>query len=141
MQDTLSLYRLAEERGIDVDFRPLRRAHSLSLPMEWAGGRCAVALDPDKVTCAADEKVKLCHELGHCVTGSFYNRYAALDLRRRHELHAERWAIAQLVPRRELDAAMEHGAREIWELAEHFEVTEEFMKKALAHYGLLDGEG
>lgn len=140
MQDTLSLYRLAEERGIDIDFRPLRRAQSLSLSMEWAGGRCAVALDPDKVTCAADEKVKLCHELGHCVTGSFYNRYAALDLRRRHELHADRWAIARLVPRHELDAALKKGVREVWELAEYFEVTEEFMKKALIHYGLLDGE-
>lgn len=138
MTDTLSLYRLAEERGIDVDLRPLRRAHSLSLPVEGHGGRCAVALDPDKVTCAADEKVKLCHELGHCVTGSFYNRYAPLDLRRRHELHADRWAIAQLVPRRELDTALVRGVREVWELAEHFEVTESFMKKALAHYGLWD---
>lgn len=140
MQDTLSLYRLAEARNIDVDFRPLRNAQSLSLPMEWAGGRCAVALDPGQFTSAADEKVKLGHELGHCVTGSFYNRYAALDLRRRHELHADRWAIAQLIPRRELDRALEQGVREVWELAEHFEVTEEFMKKALAHYGLWDAD-
>ena len=140
MTDTLSLYRLAEERGIEVDFLPLRRAQSLSMPMEWAAGRCAVALDPEKVTSAADEKVKLCHELGHCVTGSFYNQYAALDLRRRHELHADRWAIARLVPRAELDAALARGVREVWELAEYFEVTEEFMKKALTHYKLLDAE-
>lgn len=140
MTDTLSLCRLAEERGIDVDFCPLKRAQSLSLPMEWAGERCAVALDPDKVTSAADEKVKLGHELGHCFTGSFYNRYAALDLRRRHELHADRWAIVRLIPRQELDVALAHGVRELWELAEYFEVTEEFMRKALVHYGLLDGE-
>lgn len=139
MLDTLSLCRLAEERGIDVDYRPLRRARSLSLTMDWAGGRCAVALDPAQMTSAADEKVKLCHELGHCVTGSFYTRYAALDLRRRHELHADRWAIAQLIPRRELDAALKRGVREVWELADYFEVTEEFMKKALVHYKLLDG--
>lgn len=139
MQDVLSLYRLAEKRGIDVDLRPLRRVPSLSLSMDWAGGRCAVALDPDQVAGAADEKVKLGHELGHCVTGSFYNRYAACDLRRRHELHADRWAIAHLIPRKELNAAIAKGVREVWELAEYFEVTEEFMKKALSHYGLLDG--
>lgn len=38
MQDVLSLYRLAEERRIDVDLRPLRRVPSLSLSMDWAGG-------------------------------------------------------------------------------------------------------
>lgn len=135
MRDTLSLYQLAEETGVDVDFVPMRHAHSLSMPL---GDSYGIAIDPGKITSAADERVKLCHELGHCATGSFYNRYAALDLRERHELHADRWAIAQLVPREELEAALGRGLREIWELAEHFEVTERFMKKALAHYKLLD---
>lgn len=135
MRDVLSLYRMAEKKGIDVDFFPMRRAHSLSMPL---GDSYAIAIDPGKVESTADEKVKLCHELGHCATGSFYNRYAPLDLRERHELHADRWAIAQLVPREELESALARGVREIWELAEHFEVTERFMRKALAHYRLLD---
>lgn len=135
MTDVTSLYRLAEQRHIDVDFVPLRRAHSLSVPL---GEGYGIAIDPGKVASRADEKVKLCHELGHCATGSFYNRYAALDLRERHELHADRWAIAQLVPREELEQALSRGVREVWELAEYFEVTEHFMRKALAHYRLLD---
>lgn len=135
MRDVLSLYRLAEEKGIDVDYFPMRRAHSLSLPL---GDSYAIAIDPAKVASVADERVKLSHELGHCATGSFYNRYAARDLRARHELHADRWAIAQLIPREELESALSGGVREIWELADYFEVTEQFMKKALAHYRLLD---
>lgn len=138
MRDTISLYRLAEEKGVEVDFFPLRRAQSLSMPLPGRQGRCAIAMDPDKLTTAADEKVKLCHELGHCLTGSFYNRYAPLDLRQRHELHADRWAVAQLVPREELTQALDRGLTQVWELADHFEVTEDFMRKALTHYHLLD---
>lgn len=135
LRDTLSLYRLAEENQIDVDFLPLRRAHSLSLPL---GRRYGIAMDPAKFASSADEKVKLCHELGHCVTGSFYNRYAPLDVRQRYELHADRWAIAQLIPKQELEDALADGITEIWDLAEHFGVTEPFIKKALRHYGMAD---
>lgn len=134
MKDVLGLYRLAEARGIEVDFFPMAHAQSLSIP--WGGG--AVAIDPRRVTSRADEKVKLGHELGHCVTGSFYNQYAARDVRERHELHADRWAIRQLIPRQELESALQAGRREIWELAEFFEVTEDFMRKALTYYNLLD---
>lgn len=135
MRDTLSLYRMAEARRVEVDWVPLRHAQSLSMPF---GEGYAVAIDPSKVRSTADERVKLGHELGHCATGSFYNRYAALDLRRRHELHADRWAIAHLVPRSELESAFAQGITEIWELAERFDVTEDFMRKALTHYHLLN---
>ncbi len=135
MRDTLSLYRMAEERMVEVDWVPLRHAQSLSMPY---GQGYAIAIDPGQVRSTADERVKLGHELGHCATGSFYNRYAALDLRRRHELHADRWAIAHLVPRAELESAFSQGITEIWELAERFDVTEDFMRKALAHYHLLN---
>lgn len=135
LRDTLSLYRLAEEKQIDVDFLPLPHAQSLSLPL---GRRFGIAMDPSKLRGSADERVKLCHEMGHCVTGSFYNRYAPLDVRQRHELHADRWAIAQLMPRRELELALQSGIIENWELAEHFGVTEPFVEKALTHYGLTE---
>lgn len=135
LRDTLSLYRMAEEKHIDVDLLPLRRAHAMSMNY---GRRYAIAMDPAKFASAADEKVKLCHELGHCVTGSFYNRYAARDVRARYEHHADRWAIRQLMPRNELEEALKDGITEIWELAEHFEVTEEYVQKALTLYGLTE---
>lgn len=85
----------------------------------------------------ADETVKLAHELGHCETGSFYSRTAALDLRQKHENRADRWAIKKLVPKDELEEAVSRGCCEAWELAEHFGVTEPFIRKAVEYYKII----
>ena len=82
----------------------------------------------------ADEKVKLAHELGHCETGSFYNRWATCDIRRKHERRANRWAYEKLVPEDELWDAIRQGYREPWELADYFGVTEAFLRHAIAYY-------
>ena len=82
----------------------------------------------------ADEKVKLAHELGHCETGSFYNRYAARDIRQKYENRANKWAYKKLVPQDELAEACLQGYREPWELAEYFGVTEDFLRGALKYY-------
>lgn len=133
MTDVLSLYRLAEDERIDVDWFGMERAESLSLLLE--DGSCAVAIDPWKLVSVADETVKLAHELGHCATGAFYNPYAALDVRQKHENRADRWAILRLVPREELENAVRRGYREPWELADFFGVTQDFIRKALDYYG------
>ena len=49
------------------------------------------------------------HELGHCETGSFYNRYAKLDVRQQHENRADKWAIRRLVPMAESCASPADG--------------------------------
>lgn len=127
----LDLYAYAENRNIDVDWIPMRRATSLSVPL---GDGYAIALDPWKLGTLAQETVCLAHELGHCETGSFYNRYAALDVRQQHENRADKWAIRRLVPAEELDAAMADGCDTIPALADRFGVTEPFMKKAVCWY-------
>lgn len=127
----LDLYAYAENRNIDVDWIPMRRATSLSVPL---GDGYAIALDPWKLGTLAQETVCLAHELGHCETGSFYNRYAALDVRQQHENRADKWAIRRLVPAEELDAAMADGCDTIPALADRFGVTEPFMRKAVCWY-------
>lgn len=127
----LDLYAYAENRNIDVDWIPMRRATSLSVPL---GDGYAIALDPWKLGTLAQETVCLAHELGHCETGSFYNRYAALDVRQQHENRADKWAIRRLVPAEELDAAMADGCDTIQALADRFGVTEPFMRKAVCWY-------
>ena len=116
----LDLYAYAERRNIDVDWIPMRRATSLSVPL---GDRYAIALDPWKLGSLAQETVCLAHELGHCKTGSFYNRHAALDIRQKHENRADKWAIRQLVPEDALDQAVADGYTDLPSLAEHFCVT------------------
>ena len=127
----LDLYAYAERRNIDVDWIPMRRATSLSVPL---GDRYAIALDPWKLGSLAQETVCLAHELGHCETGSFYNQYAALDVRQRHENRADKWAIQHLIPVEDLDEAVVEGCEDIPALSEHFCVTEDLMRKAVCWY-------
>ena len=127
----LDLYAYAERRNIDVDWIPMRRATSLSVPL---GDRYAIALDPWKLGSLAQETVCLAHELGHCETGSFYNQYAARDVRQRHENRADKWAIQHLIPVEDLDEAVVEGCEDIPALSEHFCVTEDLMRKAVCWY-------
>ena len=132
MSNLLDLYRYAENNRIDVDWIPMTRAESLSAPL--LDSSYAIAIDPWKMETVEKETVCLAHELGHCSTGSFYNRFAALDVRQKHENRADKWAIKKLIPEDELNRAVAGGRTELWDLAEHFGVTIPFMQKAICLY-------
>ena len=80
------------------------------------------------------EKEALAHELGHCEYGGFYNRYSKYDIRAKAERRADKWAFARLVPYGRLMQAVRHGVTEVWDLAELFDVSCEFMQRAIAYY-------
>ena len=132
MMELMELYRLAEQEDIPVDCFELRKRESLSL-MD-TDGSCYIAINPLFLDDSTDEKIKLAHELGHCETGSFYNPRAAIDIRQKHENRADKWAIQRLVPKEELDAAVEAGYTDVWTLADYFGVSVEFMRKAMCWY-------
>ena len=140
MRPLQELYRYAEKEQITVDSFKLDQREALSMMDEE--GRCYIALNREKLAGEADERVKLAHELGHCMTGAFYNRFSSRDCRRRQENKADKWAVRHIVPAQELDDAVAQGCRSIWELAEHFGVPEPFMKKAVCWhtYGNLAAE-
>ena len=127
-----ALYDLANQQNIEVLSYPMAENGSMSVMLE--GGRCFVGMDDSVLDGSAQERVHLGHELGHCVTGSFYNRYSPFDLRRRHENRADKWAIRELIPVEALDEAVAQGCCRLCDLAEHFGVTEDFMKKAICLY-------
>ncbi|MBR2422310.1 MAG: ImmA/IrrE family metallo-endopeptidase [Oscillospiraceae bacterium] len=127
-----NLYDLAEQQNIAVFEFPLPQTGSLSVMEE--DGRCFIGMDPSVKDGGVRERVHLSHELGHCATGSFYNRYAAIDCRQRHENKANKWAIRTLIPVEALDDAIAGGCTEVWELAERFGVTEDFIRKAVCLY-------
>lgn len=132
MIELAELYRLAEEQNIAVDRFALKKREALSF-MDLDGS-CYIALDPDKLKGELDEKMKMAHEMGHCFTGSFYNEYATCDVRRKHENRADKWAIQKFLSENDLDDAVASGYTDYWSLAEHFGVTEEFMRKAVCWY-------
>ena len=126
------LYDLAKQQNIEVLPYSLPQNGSMSLMLE--DGRCFVGMDDSVRDGGIQERVHLSHELGHCVTGSFYNIYAAVDHRQRHENRANKWAIQTLIPLDALDDAIADGCTELWELAERFQVTESFIRKAVCFY-------
>ena len=129
----VDLYCYAEQQGIDVDWlTTMCRATSLSVPLP--GGTYAIAINAWRMDTVSKETVCLAHELGHCETGSFYNPYAVLDIRQKHENRADKWAIRRLIPEDEMDNAIAGGCTDFCSLAEHFGVTEDFMRKAVCLY-------
>ena len=132
MTELSALYRHAEQLNIPVFHLPLPQTGSVSMMDEQ--GRCAIGLDLPHRRTRTERRVRLAHELGHCATGSFYNRWSPADVRRLHENRADKYAVRLLISPADLDEAVAEGFTEPWELAEHFGVDEAFLKKAVCLY-------
>ena len=131
MKELKSLYRLAEKRNIEIINLPLPETASMSIELQDA---CYIGIDNAVLDTSAEERTHLAHELGHCITGSFYNRHTQFDIRQRHENRADKWAVRRLIPKTDLDEAIAAGYTELWELADFFGVTEDLIKKAVCLY-------
>lgn len=77
---------------------------------------------------------QLAHEIGHCATDSFYNENTPCCTRGRCEYRAYKWQVHTLIPFKSLKAALGKGCNEVWQLAEHFNVSEELILKAIEIY-------
>lgn len=129
MKKITDLQELAERRGISIDYIDCPECSSMSLTID---GKCYVGIDKD--TASRDELVHTAHELGHCETGAFYNRYSKFNVISKHEYTADKWAVQQLMPADELLSAVSEGYTEAWQLADYFGVTEDFVHKAYKIY-------
>lgn len=125
----------AHNKGTVIYEHPLPETKSVSVKI---GEGCYIGIDRDALERDKERSVRLAHELGHCETDSFYCIYSPLVTREKLERRATVWAIEHTVPPERLSALIREGMREVWELAERFEVTEEFMAAALEYYR--DGE-
>ena len=129
MTDISDLKELADKDGIAVDYISCPECGSMSLLLD---GNCYIGID--KNVESDKELVCFAHELGHCETGAFYNRYSKFDVISKHEYKADKWAVQRLMPVEELLSAVEKGYTEAWELAEYFGVTEDFVRRAYEIY-------
>lgn len=133
--ELIDLYDFAEHNHIAVDCLELE--HEACLSIMSGEGRCYIVIDPFKISSTADETYKLAHDLGHCALGAFYNLHSPCDLVGRHEHRADVWAIKKLLPKEELKLAINHGYSEIYDLAEHFNLPENLVRKALEYYQMV----
>lgn len=118
------LYHLAREKNIEIDYYSMKKLTAFSMPN-------AIIINPQKIKTQRQTKECLAHELGHHIKNAFYNISSTLETRERQEERATRWAAQELVPADELKAAFDKGYTEIWQLAEYFDVSEDFMRNII----------
>lgn len=124
------LYDLADQLGITVLSFHLPNCKSLSLENK---DNCYIGIDEKQIESSNEERVHIAHELGHCVTGSFYNEFSPINNRGKCESAADRWAVRKLIDKDILASLLKSGM-DMWELAEYFNVTEDFIRKAYHLY-------
>ncbi len=125
------LYIIADNNNIPVFNVSLKGLAALSVTDDLC---YAIGIDYAQIKNSADERVKLSHELGHCLNGAFYNIYSRFDCVAKCEYKADKWAIKKLLPQDDVITAINKGYTEVWQLAEYFDVTEELVKKAFWIY-------
>ena len=125
MTNIQELYDICSRENITIDFIDCPKCGAISL---FGAGGCAIGIDSQ--TPARLLKERTAHEIGHCVKGAFYNRYATADNISQHEYRADKWAIENLIPKSELIKAIKKNLDSIYLLAQHFDVSEDFMIKA-----------
>jgi len=134
------MLQLAEDEGIEVelfDFAPPVRG------IYYVGEDAPpiIGLDSSLITDSPLLRCVLAEELGHHFTtsGCFMPRHFFNHSDRLHiskiEFKAMRWAVNHLMPENDLLDAIGSGLYEPWELAEHFNVTEDFAKFRLQLFG------
>lgn len=123
----LELYETAEELGVEIFTGNIPNSVSFSIPGY-------IALDYNLIENGRNERCACAHELGHCARNAFYRRNDPLYMKRRCENKADKWAIKKLVPKDEFMLAIHSGYTETWQIAEYFNITEEFAHKAAWFY-------
>ena len=121
---------IAESNGIEILGFRLPSVNSISTEIN---GKCYIGLDTSRSMSHAEEQSCIGHELGHCLYGGFYTRSSPYDIVERHEVRADRWYIRHAIPRKTLFRLLREG-REVWEIAEILDTTEEYVWQAYCYY-------
>ena len=80
----------------------------------------------------------LAEEVGHYETSSGNILDQTDTGNRKQELTARKWAYNKVVPEEKISEAISAGYTEVWEIADHLDVDEKFLREALKYYGILD---
>lgn len=81
-----------------------------------------------------EEFCVLSHEYGHCKSGATHKLYSPYQLIGQHENRANRAAVYEFLPLDTIVSAFENGYTEFWQLSEHLDVPESFVRMAVDIY-------
>ena len=118
----------AGKNGIIMFDAPLPDVKAMSI----VGG--CMCLDSTLIETCAEKRVILAHEIGHHMTGSFYNVYSSFDNRAKHEYRADKWATHKLMPLNDVKTALHEGYDTPYDLAEYFNLPYDFVIRAMDIY-------
>lgn len=97
-------------------------------------GYYGVFLDFSKIKSTRLLRGIFCHELGHIATGALHKVDSPFELWERSEYRANRWAAEHYLTAEAFQEAFSAGCRELWQLAEYFDMPEDDVEKALTYW-------
>ena len=92
-----------------------------------------LVIDRSRCKTVAKERTILAHEAGHYLSGAFYLAYSPYEIKEQAENKAFAASVEKYLPVCKLRRAMAHGMTEPWQLADYFDLDEDYIIKAL-HY-------
>jgi hypothetical protein len=87
-----------------------------------------LVIDRSKCKTAAQERTVLAHEAGHYMSGAFYRAYSPFEVKEQAEHRAFAASVEKYLPVNEILNCYKMGMTENWEIAEYFNLEEEFVE-------------
>lgn len=125
------VYSAIEETGANVVVWNHPLLDALTLEMN---GIYDIFINPDKNNTIANFQTKLIHEWGHCSTGATHHVNSPFELIEQNEYRANKAAFERFLPWAEIKKAVSAGLTEYWELADYFNLNEDFIRQAVHYY-------
>lgn len=97
-------------------------------------GYYAIFLDFSKIHSTRLLRGVCYHELGHAATGALHKVDSPYELVERSEYRANRWAAQHHLTQEDFRSAFADGCRELWQLAEYFDLPENDIQKVLTYW-------
>ena len=97
------------------------------------GSKYAIFLDFSQIPTTRLLRGVCCHEMSHVATGALHRVSSPYELVERSEYRANRYAARNFLTAEAFREAFAAGCRELWQLAEWFDLPQPDVEKAL-HY-------
>ncbi|MEF9892607.1 MAG: ImmA/IrrE family metallo-endopeptidase [Anaerorhabdus sp.] len=125
------LLEFAEINNYQVFFNEIEDIKSISLEYN---NKLFINIDESKFDTEREKRVCLAHEIGHCISGTLYTINHSNLYRGSAEYRADYRAAKLVIPINQLKECIVNGIIEKYEIAEYFNITEEFVDRVLYIY-------
>ena len=128
--DLNKLYDVAEKENIPViDFRMKNKAIICK-----TNKRICIGLNYEKINSVTEEKELLAEDLGHDYCNAFYNSNSDFSTISKKEYRANKWKCTVLVSVNDFIDAFNKGLKNIYEIAEYLNLSEDTVIFAYNYY-------